>query len=110
MNVQQGVDTMLILSRRPNESVHIGRDVKVTVLGIRGNQVRIGITAPKNVTVDREEVHARKQREHTLSVTAVPAVPSIRSAASESRAFDSPSSLDPVPNPVAGFGTEPVHG
>lgn len=54
---------MLILSRRPDESVCIGVDIKLTLLGIKGNQVRIGISAPKDVVVDREEVHARKQRE-----------------------------------------------
>jgi carbon storage regulator len=51
---------MLILSRRPNESLHIGDDVVVTVLCIKGNQVQLGISAPKIVVVDREEVHARK--------------------------------------------------
>jgi carbon storage regulator len=54
---------MLILSRRRNESLHIGDDVIVTVLGIKGNQVRLGISAPRNVVVDREEIHARKLRE-----------------------------------------------
>ena len=54
---------MLILTRRPNESLHIGDDVVVTVLGIKRNQVRLGISAPKNVVVDREEVHAGKLRE-----------------------------------------------
>jgi carbon storage regulator len=61
---------MLILSRRPNESLCIGPDIRITVLGIKGNQVRIGIQAPKDVVVDREEVHARKQRES--SGTAAP--------------------------------------
>jgi carbon storage regulator len=51
---------MLILSRRPNESLHIGADIVVTVLCIKGNQVQLGISAPKIVVVDREEVHARK--------------------------------------------------
>jgi carbon storage regulator len=48
---------MLILSRRSNESIVIGNDVRITVLEIRGDQVRIGITAPRDVTVHREEVH-----------------------------------------------------
>jgi carbon storage regulator len=51
---------MLILSRRPSESVLIGDEVTVTVLSIKGNQVRFGIAAPRNVTVDREEVWERK--------------------------------------------------
>ena len=54
---------MLILSRRPNESLCIGPDIRVTVLGIRGNQIRLGISAPDDVVIDREEVHRRKQRE-----------------------------------------------
>jgi len=57
---------MLILSRRPNESLQIGNNVVLTVLSINGNQVRIGITAPKDVVVDRSEVHARKLREITV--------------------------------------------
>lgn len=50
---------MLILTRRVGETVMIGNDVTVTVLGVKGNQVRIGCAAPKNVRVDREEVRAR---------------------------------------------------
>jgi len=51
---------MLILTRRPTESLHIDDQVVITVLGIRGQQVRLGITAPKDVVVDRTEVHQRK--------------------------------------------------
>ena len=50
---------MLILTRRVGESVVIGEDVTVTVLGVKGNQVRIGINAPKNVSVHREEIFER---------------------------------------------------
>jgi carbon storage regulator len=53
---------MLVLSRRANESIVIGGDVVVTVLEVRGDQVRLGIDAPKSVTVHREEVHAEIQR------------------------------------------------
>ena len=54
---------MLILTRRSGETVHIGDDVLVTVLAIKGNQVRIGIKAPRSVAVDREEIFERKRTE-----------------------------------------------
>ena len=54
---------MLILTRRVGESVVIGEDVTVTVLGVKGNQVRIGINAPKTVAVHREEIFERIKRE-----------------------------------------------
>ncbi|MCB5162624.1 carbon storage regulator CsrA [Marinomonas algarum] len=55
---------MLILTRRTGESIQIGDHVEVTVLGINGNQARIGIKAPKDVTVHREEIYRRiKEKE-----------------------------------------------
>lgn len=54
---------MLILTRKPGETINIGKDVTVTVLGVKGNQVRIGINAPKEVAVHREEVAERIARE-----------------------------------------------
>jgi carbon storage regulator len=53
---------MLVLSRRSNESIVIAGDITVTILEIRGDQVRLGIDAPRSVTVHREEVHAEIQR------------------------------------------------
>ena len=54
---------MLILTRRVGEVVMIGNDVTVTVLGVKGNQVRIGVNAPRDVAVHREEIFERIKRE-----------------------------------------------
>mgnify|MGYP000400672993 CR=1 FL=1 len=54
---------MLILTRRVGETLVIGDDVNVTVLGVRGNQVRLGVNAPKEVAVHREEIYQRIQNE-----------------------------------------------
>ena len=54
---------MLILTRRVGETVMIGDDVVVTVLRVKGNQVRIGVNAPKSVSVQREEIYARMQKD-----------------------------------------------
>jgi carbon storage regulator len=57
---------MLILTRRIGENVRIGDDVVVTVLGVKGNQVRLGVEAPKSVPVHREEIFERIKRDRAL--------------------------------------------
>ncbi|CAG0973417.1 Carbon storage regulator [Anaerolineae bacterium] len=57
---------MLILTRRVGETLMIGDDVTVTVLGVKGNQVRIGVNAPKDVSVHREEIYERIKKEQQL--------------------------------------------
>lgn len=77
---------MLILTRRVGETIVIGDDVIVTVLGIKGNQVRIGINAPKDVSVHREEIYQRIQQEKNTTpkqeeaapVAAAPATTTVR--------------------------------
>ena len=54
---------MLILTRKVNESLLVGDDIKLTVLGIKGGQVRIGISAPRNIEVHRQEVYDKIQQE-----------------------------------------------
>jgi carbon storage regulator len=61
---------MLILTRRAGETVMIGDEVTVTVLGVRGDQVRVGIQAPKSIPVHRQEIYERIQREGQLEVPA----------------------------------------
>tara|TARA_B100001778_G_C18341828_1_gene517882 strand:- start:60 stop:278 length:219 start_codon:yes stop_codon:yes gene_type:complete len=56
---------MLILTRRVGESLRIGDEVSVTVLGIKGSQVRIGVNAPKSISVHREEVYERINEENS---------------------------------------------
>jgi carbon storage regulator len=56
---------MLILTRRVGETVMIGENVTVTVLGVKGNQVRIGVNAPRDVAVHREEIFERIKREES---------------------------------------------
>jgi carbon storage regulator len=72
---------MLILTRRVGETLIIGDDVIVTVLGIKGNQVRIGINAPKDVSVHREEIYQRIQQEKN----ATPAAPEVEVKATKSK-------------------------
>jgi carbon storage regulator len=59
VNTREAVTAMLILTRRVGEAVMIGEEVSITVLGIKGNQVRLGIDAPKTIAVHREEIYRR---------------------------------------------------
>lgn len=60
---------MLILTRRIGESLVIGNDVTITILGVKGNQVRVGVNAPKEISVHREEIYKRIQQEKSQQVT-----------------------------------------
>jgi carbon storage regulator len=66
---------MLILTRRVGEAVMIGNDVTVTILGVKGNQVRVGVNAPRDVAVHREEIFERIKREEHDSGSGRPAKP-----------------------------------
>ena len=63
---------VLILTRRVGESVKINEDITVTVLGIKGNQVRIGVDAPRHVSVHREEIYQRIKKEEIEEEEATP--------------------------------------
>ena len=63
---------MLILTRRVGETVVIGDEVQVTVLCVKGNQVRLGVTAPRDVSVHRLEIYDRIQKEHGDGTEAAP--------------------------------------
>jgi carbon storage regulator len=74
---------MLILTRRVGETVMIGSEITVTVLGVKGNQVRIGVNAPKDVSVHREEVYERIKREGDGEANGVGAVDKIDKVAGD---------------------------
>ena len=72
---------MLILTRRMGEALMIGDNVTVTVLGIKGNQVRIGVLAPKDVGVHREEIYARIRQERAGNGEAHPTAIAVTASA-----------------------------
>lgn len=63
---------MLVLTRRPGEAIVLGDDIRITILDVKNSRVRIGISAPPNVPVDRSEVHHRKVQELVDSSIEVP--------------------------------------
>lgn len=70
---------MLILSRKSNESIMIGDTIEVSVVDIKGDQVKIGINAPKKVKVYRKEVYDLIQRENKAAILSKPDIPSLES-------------------------------
>jgi carbon storage regulator len=63
------MDAMLVLSRRSGEEIVIGDGIRITVVSVKGNQVRIGVTAPRSVAVDRQEVAERRAQDEALPST-----------------------------------------
>ncbi|WP_221566967.1 carbon storage regulator CsrA [Alkalihalobacillus sp. TS-13] len=60
---------MLVLTRKPNQSVQIGEDIEIKVLGIDGDQIKIGIDAPKNIDIHRKEIYLAIQEENNSAAT-----------------------------------------
>ncbi len=63
---------MLVLTRRLNQSIKIGDDIEITVIEVRGDQVRLGVAAPRNVAVHRKEVYLQIQQENRAAAQAAP--------------------------------------
>ncbi len=74
---------MLVLSRQRDETIKIGDDIEVTVVDIRGDKVRLGITAPKSVTVHRKEIYEAIQREQQAAKGAEPSEKDAASASTQ---------------------------
>ena len=88
---------MLILTRRAGEALRIGDEIEVTVMAVNGSQVRIGINAPRDIAVDREEIAERKRRDREAAGAQAPAraapskvAPTITSKALRRERVDTP--------------------
>lgn len=79
---------MLILTRRAGEAVRIGDDIEVMVMAVSGSQVRIGINAPRDVAVDREEIAERKRRDRESSESGAPASGKAETRTSKRKTLD----------------------
>jgi carbon storage regulator len=96
---------MLILTRKLGESVTIGDDIKITILGVRGRQVRLGIIAPHKVAIHREEIYFKIQEENKRAVdSAVNEVTRIADIIKENP--DKPTGTDPNPDRVQTDGSQ----
>jgi len=62
---------VLVLTRRTNQSIKIGDDIEITVIEVRGDQVRLGITAPRDIAVHRKEIYLQIQQENVKAARAV---------------------------------------
>jgi carbon storage regulator len=86
---------MLILTRRAGEALRIGDEIEVTVMAVNGSQVRIGINAPRDIAVDREEIAERKRRDReALSAGAKPVVPKVATSSTTSAKYPRRDSAD----------------
>jgi carbon storage regulator len=70
---------MLVLTRRLNQSIKIGDDIEITVIEVRGDQVRLGVSAPRDVTVHRKEIYLQIQQENRAAAQSSDAVPDLDS-------------------------------
>lgn len=66
---QRGLNRLLALSRKVNESIMIGNDVEITILEVKGDQVKLGISAPKSIPIYRKEIYLQIQEENKEAVT-----------------------------------------
>ena len=68
---------MLVLTRKLNESIMVGDEVKITIVDVKGDQVKLGITAPREIAVHREEVYREIQKENQLAILGKPNLESL---------------------------------